>query len=272
MEAAVRHYMEMLLLHLSGQRYNKAEYRRALLLELSGRSHGSVELKHQNISAVLNEMGMFWIPGYKPRGNYQGLLAEEVTRWLQNHPEFDRAALAAAEAPVVVPGPFDFSGFVEPQPELAPREYRVKEAKAHTTVGFLRDYVAREARNISLGVAGEMLALRYEQERLSRSGHDRLAGKVEHVSKKRGDGLGFDILSFEPTGEERFIEVKTTAFAKETPFFATAAEAEFARSNSSQYHLHRLFQFKSTPRCFVLPGPLERNCVLNGASFRCSFR
>jgi hypothetical protein len=68
-EAAVRHYMEMLLLHLSGQRYSKAEYRRALLLELSGRSHGSVELKHQNISAVLNEMGMFWIPAYKPRGN-----------------------------------------------------------------------------------------------------------------------------------------------------------------------------------------------------------
>jgi hypothetical protein len=221
---------------------------------------------------VLNEMGVFWIPGYKPRGNYQGLLAEEVARWLQNHPEFDRAALAAAEAPAVVPGPFDFSGFLEPQPELAPREYRVQEAKAHTALGFFRDYMAREARNISLGDAGEMLALRYEQERLSRSGHDRLAGKVEHVSKKRGDGLGFDILSFEPTGEERFIEVKTTAFAKETPFFATAAEAEFARRNSSQYHLYRLFHFKATPRCLVLPGPLERNCVLNAASFRCSFK
>ncbi len=116
-----------------------------------------------------------------------------------------------------------------------------------------------------------MLALRYEQERLSRSGHDRLAGKVEHVSKKRGDDLGFDILSFEPDGAERFIEVKTTAFAKETPFFATAAEADFARRKSVRYHLYRLFHFKTMPRCFVLPGALERNCLLNPASFRCSF-
>jgi hypothetical protein len=117
-----------------------------------------------------------------------------------------------------------------------------------------------------------MLAVRYEQQRLSRAGHERLTGKGEHVSKKPGDGLGFDILSFEPTGEERFIEVKTTAFAKETPFFATAAEAEFARRNGGQYHLYRLFQFKTTPRCFVLPGTLERSCVMNAVSFRCSFR
>lgn len=170
----------------------------------------------------------------------------------------------------MVPGPFDFSGFVEPQPELAPREYRATEAKPHIAVGFFRDYVTCEGRNISLGNAGEMLALRYEQERLSRSGHDRLAGKVEHVSKKRGDGLGFDILSFEPDGAERLIEVKTRAFAKETPFFATAAEADFARRKSDRYHLYRLFHFKTMTRCFVLPGALERNCLLNPASFRCS--
>ena len=92
--------------------------------------------------------------------------------------------LTAAEAPAVVPGLFDFSGFVEPQPELAPREYRVGEAKPHIEVGFFRDYVAREGRN-SLGDAGEMLALRSEQERLSRSGHDRLAASGARFQEAR---------------------------------------------------------------------------------------
>jgi hypothetical protein len=34
-----------------------------------GRTHRSVEFKHQNISAVLDELGMPWIPGYIPKRN-----------------------------------------------------------------------------------------------------------------------------------------------------------------------------------------------------------
>jgi len=34
-----------------------------------------------------------------------------------------------------------------------------------------------------------------------------LADKVDHVSQSNGDGLGFDVLSYEADGKERFIEV-----------------------------------------------------------------
>lgn len=42
---------------ISGRRYSKAEHRRALLPLLNDRSEGSVEFKHQNISAVLKGLG-----------------------------------------------------------------------------------------------------------------------------------------------------------------------------------------------------------------------
>jgi hypothetical protein len=66
-EAAVEDYFNMLRFELSGLKYNKSEHRRALIELLNNRSGGSVELKHQNISAVLIEMGIPYIDGYKPR-------------------------------------------------------------------------------------------------------------------------------------------------------------------------------------------------------------
>lgn len=271
---AVQDYMRMLSLELSNQPYNKTAHRRALLEHLPRRSHGSIELKHQNISAILHEIGLFWIPGYKPRGNYQRLLADEVIEWIKRNPEFDHYALSAAEAPAVVPDHWDFTHFEEPKPEPRRKQEQVHESQSRygsmmKAAGVQRDYIARESRNIALGTAGEELVLKYEQERLSRAGYDRLADKVEHVSRTQGDGLGFDILSFEPSGKERFIEVKTTAFAKETPFFATAREVTFARENFDQYNLYRVFTFKKSPKCFVLKGSIDQHCELDSYSFRC---
>ena len=113
--------------------------------------------------------------------------------------------------------------------------------------------------------------VKFEQYRLSTLGHDRLAAKVEHVSKTQGDGLGFDILSFDADGMERFIEVKTTAFAKETPFYASSSEIRFARENAEHYSLCRLFEFRKTPQCYTLPGVIENHCTLNPITYRCSF-
>ncbi|BAS06695.1 hypothetical protein AHiyo4_01170 [Arthrobacter sp. Hiyo4] len=44
------------------------------------------------------------------------------------------------------------------------------------------------------------------------------------MSKTRGDGLGYDILSFEESGKERLLEVKTTKSRAETPFFVSRNE------------------------------------------------
>jgi hypothetical protein len=275
--ATVLDYMAMLKIELSGQPYNKTTHRRALLERLSGRSDGAVELKHQNISAVLRDMGHFWIPGYKPRSNYQGILATEVEAWVAANPEIERRALAAAEAPAATPEHFDFETFeVKGPTPRAGLETGVREMQApygeQPRVAIRRDYAACEARNSSLGQAGEELVVKFEQYRLSKEGLGRLAAKVAHVSKDRGDGLGFDVLSYDSEGNERFIEVKTTAFAKETPFYASANEIRFAQKNAERFSLYRLFEFRKTPKCYTLPGMIDDHCALDPISFRCSFR
>ena len=78
-EATVSDYLEMLAMELRGQSFNKAEHNRILLSRLNQRSRGAIERKHQNISAVLIDLGYPYIDGYKPLFNYQELLYRVVT-------------------------------------------------------------------------------------------------------------------------------------------------------------------------------------------------
>jgi hypothetical protein len=76
----VTDYFDMLKQELSGSNYNRAKHQRPLIPKLGGRSSGSVEFKHCNISAILQDQGHPFIDGYKPRPNTQKLLREVVTR------------------------------------------------------------------------------------------------------------------------------------------------------------------------------------------------
>lgn len=264
---AVADYKRMLVQELSGQKYNKTHHRRALQKLLDGRSDGSIERKHQNISAILLELECPYIIGYKPLGNYQALLFEVVVEVLVNDPIFDKAAQHASDQPAVVPMGVDFNSWLEPVPQ---RSLISETAAPPTFRASKRDYVAREARNRALGLAGEELVLSYEQQRLERSGFGALAGKVEHVSVKQGDGVGYDILSFETDGRERFIEVKTTAFAKATPFYVSRNEVEFSKMTSERYHLYRLFEFRTKPRMFHLNGDMRNHLRLDPVTYLAS--
>src|SRR5690606_17522896 len=104
-------------------------------------------------------------------------------------------------------------------------------------------YLEQEAANHSLGLAGEKLILEYEHQRLWKFGERKLADRIEHVAQTKGDGLGYDILSYETDGRERLIEVKTTRYGELTPFFATRNEVEVSEAASGQYNLYRLFNF-----------------------------
>jgi hypothetical protein len=129
------------------------------------------------------------------------------------------------------------------------------------------DYLALEARNSALGRAGEELAVTYEVARLRQHGKPKLAERVELVSQTRGDGLGFDIHSFETSGKDRYIEVKTTGFGKDTPFYITRAELRCSVDNCSQFHLYRLFHFRKEPQLFLLNGRLDKTCILDASQF-----
>jgi Domain of unknown function (DUF3883) len=271
-EATVADYLHMWLLEQAGQAYSKTAHRRALLPKLNNRSDAAIELKHQNISAILMEHGWQNIPGYKPRGNYQKLLADVVAERIMKDRKFDQAAACAAEQPAEVPLLATIKGVLVPPPSVSRSAQLDRTPYVAVKRPVLnRDYIAREARNASLGKAGEAFVLAFEQRRLHDLGKKKLADKVEHVAVTQGDGLGFDVRSYDENGRERFIEVKTTAWGKETPFYISQNELEFSKAVPEQFHLYRVFDFRKSPRLFDMVGAVERNCLLDPISYRGGF-
>jgi len=268
-EAVITDYFAMLLKELRGEGYSKTAHRHALAKLLDERSDGSVEFKHQNISAVLIRLGFPYIEGYKPRGNYQQLLADAVRARLINNREIEPAVAATVEADAEPVEAADILSRLAqpPAPSRAEGSLRAETLPKKPVVRASIDYLEREARNRSLGRMGEEFALAFERARLAASGCLRLARQVEHVAVTQGDGLGFDILSFEPGGEDRLIEVKTTGFGKETPFFVSRNELSVSESKDVAYHLYRVFTYRSNPRLFVLNGALSRVCRLSPTQY-----
>ncbi len=271
-EATVADYLHMLTQELAGQSYSKTAHRRALQKKLDNRPEGAIERKHQNISAILLELGCPWINGYKPLHNYQHLLWEVVSQQVASNALFDQVALRAAEQPAAPPLLSSFHEILVPPPEISHTAKQERKPYVLRERGIKRDYLEREAQNASLGRAGEVFVVDYERARLHSAGKKALSERVEHVATTRGDGLGYDVLSFEQSGKERFIEVKTTAFAKETPFFISRSEVEFSKSVAEQFHLYRLFQFRREPHMFSLRGLVTDNCLLDPVSYVASFR
>ncbi|WP_293636473.1 DUF3883 domain-containing protein [Polaromonas sp.] len=268
-EAIVADYLHMLTMELAGQSFNKTQHRHLLQAKLNNRSDASIEFKHCNISAAMLHLGFPYIRGYQPRCNYQALLVKVVEEQVCNKETLDQAALAAVQQPAIAPTQTDFRKVKSDAPK---RQHQVQEK---TNPLFFqpvkRDYLEREAQNRSLGLAGEEFAVQFEHWRLVEMGKQRLADRVEHVSVSKGDGLGYDVLSFESDGRERLIEVKTTTFGRDTPFFVSRGELALSQGAKDHFHLYRLFEFRKSPRLFDLPGALDQHCLLDPVTYRASF-
>lgn len=259
----------MLKEQLRHRAYNKTEHRRFLASMLEDRSDGSIERKHQNISAILIEMGHPWITGYKPLGNYQALLAEVVYDHVASDAELAALAEQAVRAPGLIPPVEGILGRIEDPPEFDQARYpSVKERLKIPGQSRTRtNYFELEAKNASLGRAGEEFIVRFEQARLREVGKETLADRIEHIAVTEGDGAGFDVRSFEANGADRFIEVKTTAYGKQTPFFVSRNEVAVSDYRGARYHLCRLFKFRDDPRFYSLSGSIKQQCLLEPVQF-----
>jgi len=262
----VADYFSMLRDEIAGRRYVKARHNEQLRTQID-RSKGSVEFKHQNISAVLLSLGEVWIEGYKPAFNFQMPLAEAVARWLSKNETFVRRPSRAFAADALKePGPL----YIRPPPTLSnqppPDDL---EKTSHVARKF--DVAERDARNRALGRAGEQVALAHERTTLLRAGCRALADRVRWVSDEDGDGAGYDIASFNPDGSARLIEVKTTNGWERTPFHLTRNELQVANERQSEWRLLRLWDFSREPKAFELYPPLEAHVSLMPTSFQASF-
>lgn len=138
---------------------------------------------------------------------------------------------------------------------IKPREDQVQ------LIGAIINHTDRQRENKRIGDLGELLVMQYEQKRLKNLG---IKKEPIQKSKKEGDGLGYDILSFDENGEEIFIEVKTTKGKFNFPFYITRNELVRSQNDSEKFVLYRLYDYniaKNTAEFFKNYGDLSDLCI-----------
>jgi hypothetical protein len=257
--AIVDGYLSMLAEELAARPYSKTAHRNALREAIPLRSDGSIERKHQNISAVLQDLGLRWIVGYKPLSNYQQMLRDVL-----------EASITRLGLDSLQPVSTDIDPnliFVDPPTPVASKPSTEKKKR----IGRKTDRAALDAKNRTLGEAGERYVMDVEKARLTAAGRADLAAKLEWTSKQVGDGMGYDIASYEVDGSPLHIEVKTTGGPIDTPFYLTSAEIEASAELGKTYRLYRVFGFPQEKRVYQLKGHL-RACEPRLGLFAISYR
>ena len=260
-------YFAMLKDDLAGRPYNKAALNRSLQ-QLVSRTRGSIEFKNCNISAALIGFGLPYIKGYQPRFNFQMSLAEAISRWLARNPAFAMAGRSLSQT----------SGFGEPPPLFFGTPPTLRNAPPAPELAQLEaiarkfDVAGRDERNRSLGQAGEERVFLHERSHLSACGRPDPSARVRWVSREDGDGAGYDIASFTPSGAPRLIEVKTTNGWERTPFYISRNELEVANARRQEWSLVRLYDFSREARAFEIRPPLEAHVSLMATQYQASFQ
>ncbi|MBL7733222.1 MAG: DUF3883 domain-containing protein [Chitinophagaceae bacterium] len=261
-------YFRMLTSELKNLSYSKTEHRNRLLTLLKNRNGSSLEYKHRNITAALNNMGLPGIKGYKPAINYQKqLLESEIINYITEH----KAEVEAL---------FDnFSKSIESRPQIEifenidrhlvdPPEPTEISEREPSFLPIKTNYLKKEQNNRAIGEKGEEFVFRFEKARLIRAGKELLSEKVEWVSRDNGDGTGYDILSKNENGSDRFIEVKTTKLSKYTPIFFSKNELAFSKKTDRSFFLYRVFNFSKFPQLFIRQGQYESYCRVFPETFK----
>ncbi|CUO40011.1 DUF3883 domain-containing protein [Clostridium paraputrificum] len=140
------------------------------------------------------------------------------------------------------------------------------------------DFIEKNKRQAMIGNAAEKMVYEYEIERI-KSLDSTLVDKVEWVSDKYGDGLGYDIKSINIDSHgnitNKYIEVKASSAGKNTPIEVTRNEVECSIHFGNEYEVYRLYDFKSSNikfRYYILKGDLTKieNVKLEPTSYRLS--
>ncbi len=266
-ELIIADYFQMLHAEIAGINYNKSEHRKKLQKQLNNRTDSSIEFKHQNISAALINNGLPYIKGYKPRWNYQQLLEDKISIYVNRNKDLEKDFTTFSNVKIEVPlMEIQYENWEVPPPPREPA--LLKEPKVKYYKPIKKNYLEQEQQNRSVGEAGERLVFAYEKWKLIQAGQSKLAKEIKWVSKDEGDGAGFDILSKDLKGSDIFIEVKTTTLGKETPIFFSKRENDFSNDNKIAFYLYRVFDARHQPKMFLRNGCFQDICHILPINFK----
>ena len=268
--AIVDDYMSMLLQDLKGEKYNKTSHREKLKPQLNNRTDGSIEFKHQNISAALIDLDYPYIDGYKPRFNYQNELFQAISKKTEEI-DFDLPNIIDNNLNKTKKSSKDLTPILT---EVQPPTTINRKINPYEKIEFGRNnkknYALIENNNKNLGRRGEELVLEFEKQRVTKLKLD--VSKVQWISEVKGDDEGYDILSLNDDGSARYIEVKTTTQGIDFHFFISGREVEFSRRNKDNYFIYRVFNLNKSPNFYTQKGYVIDSFELFPTEFKASLK
>jgi len=129
------------------------------------------------------------------------------------------------------------------------------------------DFEEKTRQQKDLGDAGEELVKQYEIEYLKSKGLIEKSKEVKVVP----DGRGYDVLSFDESGIDKYIEVKTTTGKDLTPFYLSENEIEYMKRHKSSYVIYRVYNYdeeNNSGEFFEIDGDVEAQLILKPIQFR----
>lgn len=136
------------------------------------------------------------------------------------------------------------------------------------------DYEKEEKRKTKLGDRGEKIVIMAEIDRVMKENRVTKAKAEKMVIRKslESDAIGYDILSVNPDGTPRYIEVKATkGKAGNMSFFYTINELQTAQGLKENYYVYLVYEILSkNPKIWVLKNPFigENSLTLEPIKFR----
>ncbi|MEO8712930.1 MAG: DUF3883 domain-containing protein, partial [Parafilimonas sp.] len=118
-----------------------------------------------------------------------------------------------------------------------------------------------------LGDKGEALVKQREIAFLQEKNLHDIAALVEIVQ----DGKGYDVLSFDEDGNEKYIEVKTTTGNEYAPFYLSKNEVDFMRLHTNQYCIYRVYHYdegNNFGEFFELIGDIESQLLMKPIQYK----
>lgn len=258
-------YMEQLQRQMRNEAPDLREAYEFLTVRMPNRSQGAIRMALQNLSGFVLEEGYDAVEGLSPLSNYNHTFVPRLAnQWLSENAAQQQAAEESLGLPTERGStPPDILQIEQNPPTQTEGSQNGRRAGS---VGASLGHRSQEENSV-LGRRGEELVIEFERARLIEARRPDLANRIVHVAASN-DAAGYDILSFEVDGSQRYVEVKTTNGGIRTAFFLSENERLFSNQNSQCYFLYRVYSFSSSPRLYKIRGSVDANFNLVPTEYR----
>ena len=168
-------------------------------------------------------------------------------------------------------------GFNRRLKETIPHQDRTGRFSRVTSPKFDKiDYLKKAKRDAKIGLLGEELVIKYEQDKLIELGLEEYVDRIKWVSKE-SDAEGYDILSYDRNerGEviELNIEVKSTISKVDTEFFVSRNELNRSKELKNRYCVYRLYDvYAEQPKFYKAYGEIDKNFILDPYTYMARYK